>query len=536
MRKYMFKRILFSVFSLLVVIMIVMLLVYTAINRNVIFQTDDTWNKKSNNDRAYYEFNQYRKYGYLTFVDYTNFLQKKYKPIYGEEYSTSKEFIDDKKAISEAKDYDELIANGNASVQEFIKQYKDKGYEIKFYPKIAFKSGKLKPGGTAYLLAIEEKSVFLRLWDYIKGFFTVETTSMVKDPELKASDRGLKLEKDPYSGLFAITGSGTQHKYLLYFENRFPFIRQNFIHINLGTSYTTYRGQEITTVINTPTGLPVKSKQQFPLAIQNNTGEYVNTAIDFHSLTYNSAVVSDIEKTQYPDKYTVYSFKRSGLSMMENSFVMGIIATILAYLIGLPLGILNARHKDKLVDKFGNAYIIFIMAVPSLAYIFLFAAIGTRVFGLPYKFATAKKPILGYILPIISLSLPSIGGLMKWMRRYMIDQMNADYVKFARAEGMSEKEIYRTHISRNAMIYLVHGIPGSILGCFVGAIITERVYSVPGVGNLLTVAINTHDNGIIVAVAAFYTLLSIVSIILGDLLLARYDPRISLNSDKGGGR
>jgi oligopeptide transport system permease protein len=114
--------------------------------------------------------------------------------------------------------------------------------------------------------------------------------------------------------------------------------------------------------------------------------------------------------------------------------------------------------------------------------------------------------------------------------------MNADYVKFARAEGMSEKEIYRTHISRNAMIYLVHGIPASILGCFVGAIITERVYSVPGVGNLLTVAINTHDNGIIVAVAAFYTLLSIVSIILGDLLLARYDPRISLNSDKGGGR
>ena len=73
----MLKRILFSVFSLLVVIMIVMLLVYTAINRNVIFQTDDTWNKKSNNDRAYYEFNQYRKYGYLTFVDYTNFLQKK---------------------------------------------------------------------------------------------------------------------------------------------------------------------------------------------------------------------------------------------------------------------------------------------------------------------------------------------------------------------------------------------------------------------------------------------------------------------------
>ena len=86
------------------------------------------------------------------------------------------------------------------------------------------------------------------------------------------------------------------------------------------------------------------------------------------------------------------------------------------------------------------------------------------------------------------------------------------------------------------MIYLVQGIPASIIACLTGAIITERVYSVPGVGNLLTTAINTHDNGVIVACAVFYTSLSLISVILGDLLLAKYDPRISLSSDKGGGR
>ena len=86
------------------------------------------------------------------------------------------------------------------------------------------------------------------------------------------------------------------------------------------------------------------------------------------------------------------------------------------------------------------------------------------------------------------------------------------------------------------MIYLVHGIPANILGCLTGAIITERVYAMPGVGNLLTAAINGHDNGIIVAVTVFYTSLSIISVILGDLLLAKYDPRISLSSSKGGGR
>ncbi|MCR5330043.1 MAG: ABC transporter permease, partial [Lachnospiraceae bacterium] len=116
------------------------------------------------------------------------------------------------------------------------------------------------------------------------------------------------------------------------------------------------------------------------------------------------------------------------------------------------------------------------------------------------------------------------------------DQMNADYVKFARAEGLSEKEIFRLHISKNAMIYIVHGIPSSIIFCLTGAIITERVYSVPGVGNLLTEAIKQHDNGVIVAVTVFYTALEIISVIAGDLLLAKYDPRISLSEEGGGGR
>ena len=86
------------------------------------------------------------------------------------------------------------------------------------------------------------------------------------------------------------------------------------------------------------------------------------------------------------------------------------------------------------------------------------------------------------------------------------------------------------------MIYLVHGIPSSIIFCLTGAIITERVYSVPGVGNLLTVALNSHDNGIIVACTVFYTSLEIIALIAGDLLLAKYDPRISLSGEGGGGR
>ena len=527
MKRYMLRRILFSVFSLLVVIIAVMLLVYNLIPRSSIFQMDDVWNKKNLNDRTIYEYAQYQKFGYLEYADYSAFLKSKYEALYGAEYTKNADYKADKDAIQ-----DETSYTGNASVQEFTETYAKKGYTVNYLEPQRSPSGKAKKGGDAYLIASIEKSVFVRLWDYITHLITVETTNDVKDPAL--TDRFVRVEHDPYSGLFAVVGSGTTHKYLLYFDGRFPFIHQNWLHLNLGTSFTKYRGQEITAVINRPTGEQAKVRTQYPAKL--GTDEYIDSAIDFHSLTYNNTPRTKTEMKQFPDQYTAYTYRYGGLSMIENSFVIGLIATFLAYLLGLPLGIQMARHKDGLLDKIGNGYIIFIMAVPSLAYIFLFATIGTTIFNLPYKFANAEVKIFAYFLPTISLALPQVGSLMKWMRRYMIDQMNSDYVKFARAEGMSESEIYRKHISPNAMIYLVHGIPGNILGCLTGAIITERVYAVPGVGGLLTNAINGYEKFIVAACTEIYTTLSIISVILGDLLLAKYDPRISLSSSKGGGR
>jgi oligopeptide transport system permease protein len=170
--------------------------------------------------------------------------------------------------------------------------------------------------------------------------------------------------------------------------------------------------------------------------------------------------------------------------------------------------------------------------VPSLAYIFLFKAIGQWI-GLPTAFDLENPGWLMYVLPVISLALPAAANLMKWLRRYMIDQMNAEHVKFARAEGLPEGQIFRSHVLKNAAIPIVHGIPAGVLGALVGAIITERVYVVPGAGNLLTGAINFYDNGVIVGVTLFYAVISVLSVILGDVLLAVMDPRISFGQKEG---
>ena len=271
-----------------------------------------------------------------------------------------------------------------------------------------------------------------------------------------------------------------------------------------------------------PQGTEVKRHVTF------DTGYEADSGINFGTLRYKP-VLDRMDRKKFNDNYASYDVFRSQPSMIGTSFIMGFLAMALAYAVGLPVGLLMARKKDKLADKLGMVYIIFIIAVPSLAYIFLFKAIGGAI-GLPTTFDMENPTWLMYVLPIISLALPSIANQMKWLRRYMIDQMNSDYVKFARSGGLSEGEIFSKHILKNAIIPIVHGIPSSVLFSLTGAIITERVYVVPGVGNVLTKAINAYDNGVIVGVTLFYALLSVTSIILGDVLMSMMDPRISFTA------
>ena len=170
-------------------------------------------------------------------------------------------------------------------------------------------------------------------------------------------------------------------------------------------------------------------------------------------------------------------------------------------------------------------------SVPSLAYIYFFSSLASKAFNLKmiYEFGNIST----YILPIVSLSLGSIASMMMWTRRYMIDQGNADYVKFARAKGLSEGQIFFKHILRNAIVPIAHGIPGSLFGAVAGALVTEKVYSVPGTGKLMVDAMTNHDNNIAIGLIFFYTILGVTSLILGDVVITIVDPRISF-VDTGG--
>ncbi len=520
MSNYLIKRILHGLVSILAVVAIVMLLIYSCLDREAVFSGDGQLSKLQDNALTVYKYRQWEKYGYIDYVPYSDYLSSLVK-----EGELSAESRDAAAKIGRTEDKDTETAA--KYVAKFSETYTNKGYTVVRLNASVFK-GKVLTGGSQQLFAYKDISVFVRLWKYVTGIFEFDNIHYATGDVGK---RGLSftLHDPAYGGKKfspAIMGNGTKHKYLLYFDNKFPFIHQNLITISLGNSYSVNRDVDVFDTMTNAQGTLVKEQTYYPTSLTELSSD------DLHTLVYSEGsleIGGEFVKARYTDDYTIATARRDGKSKMGYSFVIGIIATVMAYLLGVPLGVLMAKNKDKFFDKLGTIYIVFIIAVPSLAYIFLFKTIGGKV-GLPTTFNVTAETALMYVLPIVSLALPSIAGLMKWMRRYMIDQSNADYVKFARSGGLTEGEIFRNHIMKNAAIPIVHGIPASVLAALVGAIITERVYVVPGTGNLLTKAINSFDNGVIVGVTLFYAILSVTAIILGDILMSVIDPRISFSA------
>ncbi|MGN0298022.1 MAG: ABC transporter permease [Lachnospiraceae bacterium] len=521
MTKYLLKRLLHGLISVIIVVGIVMIMIYSLLDRELIFAQDSTYSHQSNNAKEIYRYTSWEDYGYLNYVNYTDYLNELLQKGEIDESTKSAAISLGRKA---EKDSD-IVAE---YVKKFTDYYTSQGYTVKRLEAKMQSAKKYASGGQPQLFAYKNIPVIRRLWTYLTSLLSFDNIHKVDG--IADEDRGLTFTLyDPVYGgdTFspAIIGNGTQHKYLLYCDSKFPYIHQNMVSLNLGTSYTVNRGVDVFTTMTRSQGSYVKSTITYPTGLEEESAD------DLHSATYmaGSLTSSLVYEERFTDDYTNVATVRGGLSKVGYSFTIGIIAVIMSYLLGVPLGIMMARKKDKLADKLGTIYIVFIIAVPSLAYIFLFKAIGGKL-GLPTTFDMESTSKLMFILPIVSLALPSVANLMKWLRRYMIDQMNSDYVKFARSGGLTENEIFTKHILKNAAIPIIHGIPGSVLFALTGAIITERVYVVPGAGNLLTEAINKYDNGVIVGVTLFYAVLSVVSIILGDILMSMVDPRISFST------
>ena len=220
-------------------------------------------------------------------------------------------------------------------------------------------------------------------------------------------------------------------------------------------------------------------------------------------------------------------------SKIAISMRIGLCALAIALAVGVPLGIMQARYKDGLLDGAGQAFTIFINAVPSLVTYFLVMIAGSRLFGLPIQYTVTDPK--SAILPMIALSMGSIASYMLWMRRYMVDELNKDYIRLAKLKGLSTTQVMFRHVMKNAFLPLAQYLPYSVLLTVGGSILVEKMFGVPGLGNLLPDAIAKYDSNLVIAIVSLYASLGIIGLFLGDVLMIMLDPRIRL-TEKGGSR
>jgi len=223
------------------------------------------------------------------------------------------------------------------------------------------------------------------------------------------------------------------------------------------------------------------------------------------------------------------------------SFVMGLISFVLEILIAVPLGIIAATKQYSKTD-----YAISVIALAGISLpTFFFASLLKLVFsvklgwfdlyglvGRSYDQLSAFGQIMDkanhLVLPIVTLVVVSMGGLMRYTRTNMLEVLNADYIRTARAKGLSEHKVIYTHAFRNTLIPIVTIIGGSLPGLFSGALITETLFGIPGIGYASYYSMVAGDIPFSMFFMVFTAILTLLGNLLADILYAVVDPRVRI--------
>ena len=223
------------------------------------------------------------------------------------------------------------------------------------------------------------------------------------------------------------------------------------------------------------------------------------------------------------------------------SFVMGAVSFVLELLIAIPLGVVAATRQYSKTD-----YTISVIALAGISLpTFFFASLLKLVFsvklgwfdlvglvGRNYEQLDAMGKFLDkahhLVLPITTLVVLSIGSLMRYTRTNMLEVLNADYIRTARAKGLSESRVIYHHAFRNTLIPLVTIIGGSLPGLFSGALITETLFGIPGIGYASYHSMISGDIPFSMFYLVFLAVLTLAGNLISDILYAVVDPRVRI--------
>lgn len=211
---------------------------------------------------------------------------------------------------------------------------------------------------------------------------------------------------------------------------------------------------------------------------------------------------------------------------------LGFQALILGTIIGIVLAIVAAINKNTWIDAV--ATIISVIGVSLPSYVFALGLmyylayklpelLHIQIFPLTYDI---NAPIKSSILPTIALSMLVIATVARFMRTELVEIFETDYIALAKAKGLSENKVIFKHSVRNSLIPVITVMGPLTLGLLTGSLVVEKIFGIPGMGDLLVTAVTVNDFNVVIAVSFFYSVFFILMQLIVDILYGVIDPRI----------
>jgi peptide/nickel transport system permease protein len=215
------------------------------------------------------------------------------------------------------------------------------------------------------------------------------------------------------------------------------------------------------------------------------------------------------------------------LYIIGSSFIVGL-------LIAIPIGVISAIKQYSIFDQFSTTFAFLGFSLPTFFTGLLFITLFSVKLGwFPFVYDSTASGFFPWIkqaiMPISVLALASSASLTRFVRASMLEVINQDYVRTARAKGLREKAVIVSHAMRNGMIPVITIIALQIPEVFGGAIVTEQIFRVPGIGSLLIASVDSKDTPVIMAITFGIAIIVVIVNVLTDILYAILDPRIKLS-------
>ena len=223
---------------------------------------------------------------------------------------------------------------------------------------------------------------------------------------------------------------------------------------------------------------------------------------------------------------TGYDVLESFMQRLPDTVMLAFVATLWAVALGIPIGIYSAVKQYSVFDYGGMVLAMLLFAMPS----FWLAILCQILFCLVLHWlpATGVGSLRHFILPALVLGANTLASMIRMSRTSMLDVLRQDFIRTARAKGASRRSAILHHAVGNSLVPVITQVGISFAGCMGGAIVTETIFTIPGIGSMLINAVKSRDIPVVMGTVILVAIIVGVINLIVDLVCAKVDPRIDL--------